>query len=151
MPRTTCAFAVATLCVLAPAAPTFAEEPRYPVPVIERLGKLPFELTKAKKTDAEIADAIFLAALVRLPTDGERRKCVDHIATKHEKDKEKGRVEAIQDLTWALINTKEFMKLHGIDKDLNATLVWYNDKVNELWGKAAKEAKEAKDEKKPEK
>ena len=141
MIRLTFASTAAILCALAFAGPAPAEEPRYPVPVIERLGKLPFELTKAKKTDAEIVDAIFLAALVRLPTDAEREKGVEHLAAKQAKDKEKGRAEAIQNLAWALINTKEFMKLHGIDKDLKATLAWYNDNVNALWGKAAEEFK----------
>lgn len=151
MLRLHCSFVVAIVCVLVPVAPTRAEEPRYPVGVLERLGKLPYELVKAKKTDAEVVDAMFLAALTRLPTDTEREKAVEHIVARREKSKEKGQFEALQNIAWALVNTKEFMKLHGIDKDLQATLKWYNDNVNELWAKAAKEAKEAKDEKKPEK
>src|SRR5262245_57420932 len=101
-------FAAVLLCAIG----ATAEEPQYPTATLDRLGKLPGELVKAKKTDAEIVDALFLAAFARLPTDDEREKGVKHIAS------QKDRVAAGQHISWALINTKEFMKIHGIDKDL---------------------------------
>jgi len=135
MPRLSLAFALATLCAFVFAVPVRAEEPRYPVTVLDRLGRLPFELVQAKKTDAEGADAMFLAAFLRLPTEDEKERVVKHLSSG------KDRTEVIQNIAWAFINTKEFMKLHGIDKDQKATLAFFNKDVNELWGKIAGEMK----------
>jgi hypothetical protein len=126
-----------TLCALACAVPAAAEEPqpRLPLVILDRIGRLPGELVGAKKADGEMADAIFLAALARLPTDPEKEAAAKHFAGA------KDRKAAGVDLAWALVNTKEFLKLHGLDKSTAETLKALN-KLTAEWGK---------DEKKPEK
>jgi hypothetical protein len=61
----------------------------------------------AQKSDADIIDETYLAALSRLPTDEERQKAAAFL-TKHQA----ARVEAVQDLVWAVITTKEFLVNH---------------------------------------
>lgn len=117
---------VALLFVLAPAAPVRASDPSG---LIERIGGLPAELVKAKKTDNEIVDALFLATLARLPTDEQRETAAKHLAGA------RNREQAGRDLAWALVNTKEFLKLHGMDKDVAASL----HLLNELTGKWEKQ------------
>src|SRR5215471_14040424 len=53
---------VAILLVVALAAPATAEGPSLPglAEHVERVGRLPTDLIKSKKTDAEIAEALFL-------------------------------------------------------------------------------------------
>jgi hypothetical protein len=63
-------------------------------------------LLKAKKSDEEILDDLFLACLTRLPTDDERAAFVQH----HREMKT--RPAAFQDTLWALINTREFILNH---------------------------------------
>lgn len=132
--RLTGIFALAMLCVLTFAVPASAEEPQLPVAVLDRIGRLPGDLVKAKKTDAEIADALFLAALTRLPTDDEKNNATKHLA------KAKDRKTAGVDLAWALVNTKEFLKLHGLEKNLAESLKLLN-KATEEWGKEEKKEK----------
>ena len=64
-------------------------------------------LLKARKTDAEIIDELFLAALSRFPTKDEKQKVTAYLGA----DK-RARTQAIRDLMWALLNTKEFMHNH---------------------------------------
>ncbi|MBM4049065.1 MAG: DUF1553 domain-containing protein, partial [Planctomycetes bacterium] len=64
-------------------------------------------LLKDRKSDAEIADELYLAALSRPPSAGEAQKVTAHLA----KD-EKARRQAAEDLMWALLNTKEFLFNH---------------------------------------
>ena len=54
----------------------------------------------------------------------------------------KDREEAARDVAWALVNTKEFVKLQGLDKDVAVALQRLNALV-EKWKepKAAKEKK----------
>jgi hypothetical protein len=65
-----------------------------------------FKLAKAKMDDGKLVDELFLSTLSRLPTEFEREKSVNHL--KDEKD----RINACQDLIWALINTREFILNH---------------------------------------
>jgi hypothetical protein len=118
---------VALLFVVALAAPGKASDPSG---LIERLGGLPAELIKAKKTDNEIVDALFLATLARLPSDQQRETAAKHLA------EAKHRESAARDLAWALVNTKEFLKLHGLDKDVAASLKL----LNEITAKGGKDA-----------
>lgn len=59
-----------------------------------------------KKTDQEVIDELFLAALGRFPSDKEKQATLDHL--KNAKDRQTGFVDA----TWALINTREFIVNH---------------------------------------
>ena len=68
-------------------------------------------LLAAGKSDAEIVEDFYLAALSRLPTDGEKANTLDYIAAKAS-DKKDAREQALQDVLWALLNTKEFMFSH---------------------------------------
>jgi dipeptidyl aminopeptidase/acylaminoacyl peptidase len=60
------------------------------------------ELLKEKKSDEQVAEALCLAALGRFPQDRERKYIIDHLATK------KDRRDAMVDVVWELINTKEY-------------------------------------------
>jgi len=134
MLRLTSASTVAVLCALAFTGPARAEEPQPPNAVLDRIGRLPDDLIKAKKTDAEIVDALFLAALTRLPTDNERETSVKFIANA------KDRKTAATDVAWALVCNKEFLKLHGLDKDVAIGLQLVNAAV-QRWGKEDKKEK----------
>jgi RNA polymerase sigma factor (sigma-70 family) len=65
-------------------------------------GTLIDRLLKDKKTDEEVADALFLAALARYPEEGERKFVANNLA------KKKDRRGAMVDAVWALINSKEY-------------------------------------------
>jgi Protein of unknown function (DUF1549)/Protein of unknown function (DUF1553) len=65
-----------------------------------------FTLLRAKKSDTEIMDELFLATLTRLPNEEEKAAFAEHI--KDEKD----RTSACVDVLWALINTREFVLNH---------------------------------------
>jgi hypothetical protein len=119
---------IAFLFLLVVAAPTTAAELPGLEERLERFGKLPTDLIKAKKTDAEIVDALFMATLIRLPTDAEKETVTKHLATA------KNREDGAQNLVWALINTKEFVKLNGMDKDVLGSLMLLNS-LAEKWGR----------------
>jgi hypothetical protein len=126
--------AVALVLVLTLAASGSAHDP---TGLVERLGALPGELIKAKKSDGEIAEALHLATLVRLPTDEQKELAVKHLAAA--KDKRL----ACQDLAWALINSKEFLKLHGMDQNLAESLQFLNT-ITQKWDKHKKEEQKQK-------
>lgn len=61
----------------------------------------------AAKSDAEIVEEIFLLTLSRLPTAEEKQKAIEHVS------KSQGnRSQALRDLMWASLNTKEFLFNH---------------------------------------
>ena len=64
-------------------------------------------LLQGNKTDAEIVEEIYLAAFSRLPGEEEKQKVLDYIG----KDK-KNRAQAVRDVVWAILNTKEFLFNH---------------------------------------
>ena len=64
------------------------------------------QLAKSKLTDAELAEEIFLATLTRKPTADEKDAAVKHLSSA------KTRGEAVTDLLWALVNTREFILNH---------------------------------------
>jgi hypothetical protein len=101
---------------------------------VERIGRLPTELGKAKKTDPETVEALFLATLSRLPTDKEKETATKHLGTA------KNREEAVRDVAWSLVNTKEFSKLQGLNKDL-ATSLRILHTLSEKWGKETEKEK----------
>jgi hypothetical protein len=67
-----------------------------------RLGKLLAE----KKSEKEILDALYLAALARPATDAERAPALSHVAKGQDKRK------AWEDVLWAILNTREFLFRH---------------------------------------
>ncbi len=64
------------------------------------------KLVKAKMTDEQIVEELFLATLTRMPTEKELEASLKFIKG------EKVRLEALQDISWALINTREFILNH---------------------------------------
>jgi hypothetical protein len=63
-------------------------------------------VAKKKLTDDEVIEELFLATLTRIPTAKEKSDSLDHLKGA------KNRTVAIQELTWALINTREFILNH---------------------------------------
>ncbi|MBN9119547.1 MAG: DUF1553 domain-containing protein [Planctomycetes bacterium] len=61
---------------------------------------------KEKKAAGEMIDELYLAALGRAPTAGERKKLTDYV--NGAKDKQR----AVEDVLWAILNTREFMFNH---------------------------------------
>ena len=63
-------------------------------------------LAKSKQPDDKIVEELFLATLSRKPLEKESAKAVEFLkgAT--------NRTEALQDILWALINTREFILNH---------------------------------------
>ena len=60
----------------------------------------------AKLTDEHLVEQIWLAALTRLPSAAERHKALEHLK------KGTARADAVRDLVWAVINTREFLLQH---------------------------------------
>ena len=60
-------------------------------------------LVKGKATDEAAVEELFLGTLSRKPTDKEKDEAVKYIKG------EKIRTTALQDVLWALINTREFV------------------------------------------
>lgn len=76
-----------------------------------RLVALPASLVNDMKTDREIARALYDATLKRSPSDAEAEPVVRYLGAATDRDK------ACRDVLWALVNTKEFMKVHDVDPD----------------------------------
>jgi hypothetical protein len=64
------------------------------------------KLAKTKLTNEELVDELFLATLTRLPKPDEKEDAVKHLAGSRNK------TEAITDVLWALVNTREFILNH---------------------------------------
>ncbi|HVL13583.1 MAG TPA: hypothetical protein VM529_13530, partial [Gemmata sp.] len=63
-------------------------------------------LARSKMTDAELAEEVFLATLSRTPTADEKAEAVKHLG------ETRNRQQALTDLVWALVNTREFILNH---------------------------------------
>jgi len=61
---------------------------------------------KENKTDLQILNDLYMAAVCRTPTPGEIDASLKHIAAKND------RVIAFEDICWALLNTNEFLFQH---------------------------------------
>lgn len=72
----------------------------------DRLSALPAQLGKSKSTDPQVARTLYGEALKRVPTDKEIELIAAHLL------KAKDREAAIRDVLWAIVNSKEFMKVH---------------------------------------
>jgi hypothetical protein len=89
-------------------------------------------LLKVKKTDGEIVDTLYTAALARLPAEAERNLAIKYLSGA------KVREEGCRDLVWALINTKEFLTLHSA-KVTPELVQEINQTVDKVWGKGTSE------------
>ncbi|MEY3898223.1 MAG: hypothetical protein RLZZ214_3744 [Verrucomicrobiota bacterium] len=74
-----------------------------------RQGKLVENLLKENKSPADIINRLYLTVLSRPPTDMEREKLL--VAVAEQKDPASGR-ETLEDIFWALLNSKEFIFNH---------------------------------------
>jgi hypothetical protein len=68
----------------------------------DRLDQLVQELVKGKRSDEQVTEALCLATLSRLPTDGEKKFVADYLA------KAKDRQDALMNILWVFTNSKEF-------------------------------------------
>src|SRR5262249_22642794 len=64
------------------------------------------KLMKDKKPPVEAIEELYLASLSRLPTDAEKNKTLGYLV--HQANKQQG----LEDVLWALLNSKEFMFNH---------------------------------------
>ncbi len=64
------------------------------------------KLVAANKTNEEIVDELYLAALCRKPSEAEMKAAIAHIGA------QKDRLEALEDVCWAILNAKEFLFQH---------------------------------------
>ncbi len=64
-------------------------------------------LAASKQSDAEVVEEIYLAGLSRFPTDEERKRVVEYLGAR-----KAARAQALQDVAWAVLNTKEFLVNH---------------------------------------
>jgi len=62
---------------------------------------------KDKKSDGEIVEEVFLAALSRLPKEAEKQKILAYFT-----QEKNNRNQAVNDLYWAVLNTSEFLLNH---------------------------------------
>ncbi len=81
-----------------------ARDPDKPAGADERFARLKEQLAKAKKTDEQAVEAVYLATVGRFPSDAERKTALDHLAKK----KDQG-ADALEDLIFALTNSKEYL------------------------------------------
>jgi hypothetical protein len=65
-------------------------------------------------TDEQVIDQLYLAALSRKPSPTERRLVLDALnAARHQDgDTDKARQLALEDITWAMLTSKEFLFNH---------------------------------------
>jgi hypothetical protein len=63
-------------------------------------------LVKAKKTTPEVVEELYLTAYARRPTKAELEKAAGYI------EKQQNRQQALEDVLWVILNSKEFMFNH---------------------------------------
>jgi hypothetical protein len=63
-------------------------------------------LMREQKSDHEIVEEFYLATLSRIPDAAERDYALDHVVASDD------RAEALFDIVWALVNTREFLTNH---------------------------------------
>lgn len=80
-----------------------------------RIGKLSAQLAASKKMDADVVDSLFVGVLMRLPTDAEREPTTKFFGRAAD------RKTAIVDVLFALVNSKEFIQIAGLDGPDEAT------------------------------
>lgn len=68
-----------------------------------RPGTVLSRLLRTEPDDAAVTRALYLRTLAREPSEDELRTCLDHVADRRD------RVEAFEDVFWALVNSAEFL------------------------------------------
>jgi hypothetical protein len=66
-------------------------------------------LAKSDSPDEAVVDELFLTTFSRNPTDDERQDAAAHLASASGGEDGSGRRQAIEDLLWTLLNSKEFI------------------------------------------
>jgi hypothetical protein len=66
------------------------------------------KLAKARVSDEDAVEELFLATLTRFPTDKEKAQALEYLKGTSAKN----RAEGLQEVLWALINTREFILNH---------------------------------------
>ena len=66
------------------------------------------KMVKANKSDAEIIEELYLSSLSRYPSREEQMRALSYVA----KAPSAERRQALEDLLWSLINSREFMFSH---------------------------------------
>jgi hypothetical protein len=74
-----------------------------------REGKLVENMLAEKKAPGEIIEHLYLTTVSRSPTDGEREKL---LAAIQGQKSQQGIKETLEDIFWALLNSKEFIFNH---------------------------------------
>jgi hypothetical protein len=74
---------------------------------VQNPGARPAQLLAGKLTDEQLVAELYLWCLSRRPREAEKKLSLEFL--KSYKDK---RTEAVQDLAWALLNSKEFLLVH---------------------------------------
>lgn len=98
---------VVSFLVFAPAARADDDKRKKELKALaERLSGLPAEVSK--RPNAEAVDAIFTQALNRAAKPEELQNTGGFL------DKAKDRENALRDVLWAVVNSKEFMQVHDI-------------------------------------
>jgi hypothetical protein len=85
--------------------PTVNEKLRAPT---NRIGRLMGQ----KASDSDLLNELYLAALSRLPAEGEVKAALEHVNRPEALNKPDGKRKAWEDVLWALINSKEFLFRH---------------------------------------
>ncbi len=80
-------------------------------------------VARGQKSDAEILDALFLATLIRAPKDHE----MENVKKLFERTPK--RRAAVDELLWALVNTKEFIELHRMTDMTAEQLLQFGERV----------------------
>ena len=61
----------------------------------------------SSRSDRDMVDEIYLATVSRFPNETERSKALEYLTAK-----KSARATAVQDLAWAIVNSKEFVFNH---------------------------------------
>jgi hypothetical protein len=64
------------------------------------------KLVKAKKTTPEVVEELYLTAYARRPTKAELEKATAYVG------RQENRQQALEDVLWVILNSKEFMFNH---------------------------------------
>jgi len=74
---------------------------------VQNPGARPAQLVQKKMTDAETVTELFLWCLARKPKEAELKLSLDFVQSYGDK-----KIDALQDLMWALLNSKDFLLVH---------------------------------------